>query len=203
LDRLGAGFVGEGVTVDRLRIETGGLGRLVERGGVIPTGGAGLLVAAGLLEEHAERGGAVAERGGDARGQTVAGGGADHQHALGAFALVVAGGLGDRDLVEHVALAADRVGGDADETADFGLDDHEELLGCSAIPHINQATRPCAAVGVSTRGVALRLRRCAATLRVNGWGFRLGARAKKEAPSVRSEEHTSELQSLAYLVCRL
>jgi len=36
----------------------------------------------------------------------------------------VAGGLGDLDLVEHVMFAADRMGGDADESADFGLDDH-------------------------------------------------------------------------------
>src|SRR2546425_2652116 len=30
-----------------------------------------------------------------------------------------------------------------------------------------------------------------------------GARAAREAGTTRSEEHTSELQSLAYLVCRL
>src|SRR2546425_2230385 len=30
-----------------------------------------------------------------------------------------------------------------------------------------------------------------------------GDRRARRAPSVRSEEHTSELQSLAYLVCRL
>jgi hypothetical protein len=40
----------------------------------------------------------------------------------------VARGLGDLDLVEHVALATDRVGGDTDESADFGLDDHSGLL---------------------------------------------------------------------------
>jgi len=61
LDRTRAGFVGERVAVDRLAVQAGLLGRLVERGGVVPTGGAGLLRAAGLLEEHAERGGAVAE----------------------------------------------------------------------------------------------------------------------------------------------
>src|SRR2546425_6657065 len=32
---------------------------------------------------------------------------------------------------------------------------------------------------------------------------RVGRRALPERPDVRSEEHTSELQSLAYLVCRL
>jgi hypothetical protein len=36
----------------------------------------------------------------------------------------VARGLGDLDLLEHVALATDRVSGDTDESADFGLDDH-------------------------------------------------------------------------------
>src|SRR2546425_9615733 len=33
------------------------------------------------------------------------------------------------------------------------------------------------------------------------WGQRNGA--ERERPRTRSEEHTSELQSLAYLVCRL
>src|ERR1041384_4089123 len=32
---------------------------------------------------------------------------------------------------------------------------------------------------------------------------RLGARSRVSCPCDRSEEHTSELQSLAYLVCRL
>src|SRR5687767_15915396 len=41
-------------------------------------------------------------------------------------------------------------------------------------------------------------------LRASGGGQHLGAQADTEAgPLVRSEEHTSELQSLAYLVCRL
>src|SRR2546425_8763496 len=38
------------------------------------------------------------------------------------------------------------------------------------------------------------------------WGGRLGgdhARERREEHGQRSEEHTSELQSLAYLVCRL
>src|SRR2546423_11987926 len=34
-------------------------------------------------------------------------------------------------------------------------------------------------------------------------GHRVGQRPEQIAPGDRSEEHTSELQSLAYLVCRL
>src|SRR2546425_9504046 len=35
------------------------------------------------------------------------------------------------------------------------------------------------------------------------WAPRLGKRRRRLGASARSEEHTSELQSLAYLVCRL
>jgi len=90
-----------------------------------PAGGAGLVLAAGLLEEHAQRGRAVAERGGDARGEAIAGGGADHQHALRTLAVVVDGGPGGGDLFGHVELASDRMGRDTDEAAHFGFDDHE------------------------------------------------------------------------------
>jgi hypothetical protein len=51
----------------------------------------------------------------------------------------MAGGLGNRDLLEHVALASDRMGGDTNETADFGLDDHSGgSCGYLAIRHLNQ-----------------------------------------------------------------
>src|SRR2546425_11739669 len=41
--------------------------------------------------------------------------------------------------------------------------------------------------------------------RWSGFGFtgQLSQASPRPSPSVRSEEHTSELQSLAYLVCRL
>src|SRR5687767_15818963 len=42
-----------------------------------------------------------------------------------------------------------------------------------------------------------------ATLLFNRIGDRIDAAGDSPLPDVRSEEHTSELQSLAYLVCRL
>ena len=68
LDGLGADLVGEGVAVDRAAPQAGGLGLAVELGGVVPARVARLLLGAGLLEEHAQGGGAVAEGGGDTRG---------------------------------------------------------------------------------------------------------------------------------------
>ena len=72
------------------------------------------------LEEHAQRLRAACEGRADARGQAVAGGRADHQHALGRagdgtlLAHVV-------DLLAHIGLAAGGMGGHADETAHAGL----------------------------------------------------------------------------------
>src|SRR6185437_10663306 len=92
---------------------------------------------------------------------------ADHQHALWPLAGIVARGLGDLDLVEHVVFATDRVGGDADETADFGLDDHSGgSCCCSAIRHLNQAGGPCAAVGIS-KGWSASSMKCDSGLRRN------------------------------------
>src|SRR2546423_9446714 len=46
-----------------------------------------------------------------------------------------------------------------------------------------------------------RRRRCARPARRSRWGS--AARSRRGRNRARSEEHTSELQSLAYLVCRL
>src|SRR2546423_4833545 len=43
----------------------------------------------------------------------------------------------------------------------------------------------------------------AANVALFGWELAAGALASRESIVERSEEHTSELQSLAYLVCRL
>ena len=79
------------------------------------------------LEEHAQRLRAACEGRADARGQAVAGGRADHQHALGRagdgtlLAHVV-------DLLAHIGLAAGGMGGHADETAHAGLDDQAHAV---------------------------------------------------------------------------
>ena len=127
LDRLGAHLVGERIAVDRAAPQARLLGIAVEGGRVVPAGIAGLLLGAGLFEEHAQGGCAVAEGGGDARGQAVAGGRADHQYPFGAIA-AHALGLHVLDLVEHVLRAAQRMGGGADEASDFGMDDHDMPL---------------------------------------------------------------------------
>src|SRR5205823_11275149 len=41
------------------------------------------------------------------------------------------------------------------------------------------------------------------TTRTNGWGAAVSCTSMPASRHCRSEEHTSELQSLAYLVCRL
>ena len=128
LDHLGARLVGERIAVDRLAVQAGFLRELVERGRVVPARGAGLLLAAGLLEEHAQRVRAETERRADPRRQAVAAGCTDHQHLLRsvvAHALRARGG----DLVTHVELAAERMGGGADEAADFGMDDQRRNPG--------------------------------------------------------------------------
>src|SRR3989441_4561280 len=60
---------------------------------------------------------------------------------------------------------------------------------------------------VSTGGTAETLRQAGvpvlAVEQVTGFPEMMDGRVKTLHPKVRSEEHTSELQSLAYLVCRL
>jgi len=124
-DDLGLELGREGVAIDRDGLEAGLLRFGVEARGVIPTGGAGLVAFAVAFEEHAERGGAGAEGGGDAGGKAVARGGADHQDRLRS-ALDGLAGLDVGDLLADRRGAAVGVGGDADEPADTGLQD---LLG--------------------------------------------------------------------------
>src|SRR5690606_13067507 len=123
VDGLVLDLVGKGVAIDAFGVEASLLGAFMEGGGVVPAGGAGLALGPFLLEENAEGGGPGAKGGGDAGGEAVAGGGADHQHPLGA---IDHRGLGFHvgDLVADVPLAAHRVGGDTHETAHSGLDDH-------------------------------------------------------------------------------
>src|SRR5687767_15372689 len=51
-----------------------------------------------------------------------------------------------------------------------------------------------------TRSFVYAMRRCSRALPSLRYG---GGQANTPIPALRSEEHTSELQSLAYLVCRL
>ncbi|KAG1084755.1 hypothetical protein G6F40_014396 [Rhizopus arrhizus] len=125
-DGLLLDLVRKRVAVDALGVQAGFVGVLVERGRVVPAGGAGLGLAARTFEEDAPGRRAATERSGDARSQAVASGRADHQHALGAVL--------DRrartdvvDLLLDRGLAAGRVGGDADEAADARFDDHGYL----------------------------------------------------------------------------
>ena len=75
-------LVAEGVAVDAFRVQALGLGSAVEGGAVVPAGGTRLGLGTLLLEENPQGGGAGAKGRGDPRGQAIAGGGADHQHAL-------------------------------------------------------------------------------------------------------------------------
>src|SRR5205823_13872523 len=65
----------------------------------------------------------------------------------------------------------------------------------AAPPRSRAGRGDCLRRGGEVPRVARRARRCA--------GDRVAARACRGDPRSRSEEHTSELQSLAYLVCRL
>ena len=85
--RLVAAFVAESIAVDALGIQAGFLGGLVESGGIVPAGAAGLLLAARLLEEDTDGRSIGAEGGGDAGGKTVTGGCANHQHLVRAGAV--------------------------------------------------------------------------------------------------------------------
>ena len=123
LDGLRTRFVGEGIAVDRFREQAGFAGQRIERVGVVPTGRAGLVFARGLLEEDTQGRRTVTERGSDARGQTVARGGADDEDVFRSLGELAAG-LGDGDLFLDILRAARGVGGDADEASDLGFDDH-------------------------------------------------------------------------------
>src|SRR2546423_5283110 len=85
-----------------------------------------------------------------------------------------------------------------------------------AMPERRSARRflPCSVARSSTRRAARGTRATASAMRLRQDGFaratanesapaRRRSRADSFAVARRSEEHTSELQSLAYLVCRL
>ena len=122
-DDLGFDGVGEGVAVEGAGVETGFGGFFFEGGGVVPACGAAAVWLAWFFEEDPDGGGVGAEGGGDAGGEAVAGGSADDEDLFGA----VRDGAAvsdDGDLFSDVSGAAVRVGGGADEPADFGGDDH-------------------------------------------------------------------------------
>ena len=108
----------EKASIDAAGVQALGLGELVE-GGVVPAGRARRMARTGARRTRPASARAACE-GADARGQAVAGGRADHQHALGRagdgtlLAHVV-------DLLAHIGLAAGGMGGHADETAHAGL----------------------------------------------------------------------------------
>ena len=123
LDHLGAALVGEGVTIHALGVEAGLFGSLVEGGGVVPAGGARLGLGARLFEEDANGGGAATEGSGNPGGQTITGGGADHQYLLGTI-LDGALGLGVSNLATNIGFTTDRMSGGADKAANLGFDNH-------------------------------------------------------------------------------
>lgn len=115
-------IVGEGVAIDAAGVEALGLGGFFESEGVIPAGGGGAAVGGGTFKEDAEGFGLRAESSSNARGETVASGGADDEDVFGSafewsFRLDVV------DLLLDVSRATFRVSGDADESADFWFDD--------------------------------------------------------------------------------
>ncbi|MCY1438031.1 hypothetical protein D9M71_542130 [compost metagenome] len=126
LDDLGAGFVREGVTVDRLAVQALGLGELVEGGSVVPASSAGLGLGAWFFEEHAQGVGLEAEGRRDAGSQAVAAGSTDDQDLLRAI-LAYAQLAGGFDLVTDVELAALRMSRGADETANLRMNDGQCL----------------------------------------------------------------------------
>src|SRR5205823_13817445 len=75
------------------------------------------------------------------------------------------------------------------------ISDHpDDLLALFVLQRVEQALRRCGEIGGVHRRVFFRRQRRA--------GFRQRRLERRHAVA-RSEEHTSELQSLAYLVCRL
>src|SRR5205823_14977744 len=66
---------------------------------------------------------------------------------------------------------------------------------CASCPSWTSAIPPCAASSMNLRSPRSRL--------AAGIDWVALAQSTATSPSTRSEEHTSELQSLAYLVCRL
>ena len=131
LDGLGACLVGEGIAVDGLAVEAFLLGELVEGGRVVPACGAGLLLGARLLEEHAQSIGAITEGCRDACREAIAAGRTDHQHLLRTTVTLVTDCLaGDGDLLGDILLAALGMCGGADEATNLGFDDHVKNLVC-------------------------------------------------------------------------
>ena len=122
-DHLGLHRVGEGIAIERASVESGSAGFIFECGRVVPSGGAALVGFGGFFEKDTDRRSARAKGGGDARGEAVAGGGADHEDLLrsvGDGAAI----FHDGDLLGNMLGAADRMSGGADESTDFGCDDH-------------------------------------------------------------------------------
>src|SRR6266545_3073213 len=67
-------------------------------------------------------------------------------------------------------------------------------------PHLARARRGCRGAGARPVGAAARPAPLPAAGR---WGRTVLQGSTRSTAAPRSEEHTSELQSLAYLVCRL
>src|SRR5690554_1607724 len=117
--------MGKGIAIDRLAVQPLSFSKFVEGGGVIPASSTGLFLTTGLLEEHTQGVGTIAEGRGNTRRQPIAAGCAHHQHSLGPLGLVECTGTGGLDLLEHILLAADRMRSGTDETANLGFDDHD------------------------------------------------------------------------------
>ena len=77
----------------------------------------------GFFEEDAYGGSAATEGSGNPGGQTITGGGADHQYLLGAI-LDGALGLGVSNLATNIGFTTDRMSGGADKAANLGFDNH-------------------------------------------------------------------------------
>ena len=123
VDGLLLDLVAEGVAIDTPGVQTVLLCIFVESGRVIPTGSTWFFLRALFFKEHAEGIGPTAKGGGNPGSQAVAGGGADHQHPLGAI-LNRSPALYIVNLLFDIGSATDGVCGNAEESANAWLDDH-------------------------------------------------------------------------------
>jgi hypothetical protein len=126
VDGLLLDLIAERITVDALRVQAIGPGIVMESGRVVPAGGPGFYFRAFFLKENPECGGAATKGSGDARGQAIAGGGTDHQHALGSIGNRPPA-LDDIYLPFDVGSATRRVSGGTNKSANAWLDNHWQI----------------------------------------------------------------------------
>ena len=114
---------GKGIAVEAFCVESCFGGGFLEGDGIVPAGAAGLVLDTGLFKKDTDGRGTAAEGGHDARGEAVAGRGADDEDL---FRRIGKGGFGLHvvDLRLDVGGASLGMGGGADKTSDLRSDYH-------------------------------------------------------------------------------